>query len=98
MNAFTAHELVIDFADAFGGDPAGVTVTVELAEPRLVFPVNGQTIYPTTRIEHTDTDGIARFNLLPSAAVGDYRIAFGGFERVVTMPDRDARLSELADA
>ena len=98
--AVATHALTVDLADVFGGDPAGVTVAVKLASPRLIHPVGNpsETVVPSTATKQTDADGVAVFDLAPSSAVGDYVVNIGAFKRTITMPASDARLSELMDA
>jgi len=94
-----ARTLTIDLATIQGLDPAAVNVEIEMMEPRLLA-VGGETLFPTQLAGATNAAGVATFRLLPSslAGIGPYRIQVGGFSRVITMPDADARLSELPEA
>lgn len=91
--------LTVDLVNIAGLDIADVNVTVELAVSALVFPIgvapDTETLFPNHLTAKTDAQGIATFPLLPSSIVGNYRVIVGGFQREVTMPDMDVRLSQL---
>ena len=91
------YTLTVDLATLTGADVPGINISVELADPRLIYPLGipTETLYPTAVNATTDIDGVAQFSLLPSSEVGDYRIQVGGYERIITMPGRDIRFSEI---
>ena len=91
--------LTVDLVDIAGLDIAGIHVTVELAEPRLVYPVGQapgtETLFPDLLTRTSDVQGLAAFELLPSSVAGAYKVTIGGYCREILMPDRDVRLSQL---
>ena len=93
------YKLTIDLAGIDGQPVQGVTVSVELAENALVYPLGTptETLLPTVEQSVTNAQGIAKFNLLPSSEVGNYIVTVGGLPREIEMPARDVRLSALGD-
>lgn len=91
------YQLTVDLAGFTGEDLPNVQVSVEMATPRLVYPLGAptETLLPTKEHRVTDADGVALFDLLPSSQVGDYVVRVGSYDRTITMPARDVRLSEL---
>ena len=91
------HTLTVDLIDIAALDPRDVAVSVELENPRLVYPVGDPpgTVYPTKLEGRTDSRGVAEFDLLPSSAVGRYRVTVGAHVRVISMPENDIRLSAI---
>ena len=96
------YTLTVDLVGIAGVDTPGIDVTVSMAEPGLVFPVgqspNTETLFPGTLSGTTDASGIATFRLLPSSVVGNYLVSIGNFQRGITMPAADSRLSALGEA
>ena len=95
-----AHTLTVDLATVTGAGGQGVLVSVELTDPRLIYPIGepSKTLYPAPVERLTDENGIATFELLPSDMVGAYRVKFETFSREFLMPAADTRLSEIAEA
>lgn len=99
--ALTTYRLTVDLVGIAGRDVSGIAVAVELDRNALVFPVGGapvETLYPNHLASKTDASGIAEFDLLPSSVAGLYKVTVGGFTRTISMPEADARLSNLGDA
>ena len=94
------YTLTVDLATITGADVPNINVTVSMVEPQLLYPLGTptETLYPSTIEVGTDMDGVATFDLLPSKQAGNYTVVIGAFSRVVTMPEKDVRLSELGDA
>ncbi len=99
-NMIPSFILVIDLASISGDDPAGVTVQIEMQDPRLVYPTGDppQTIFPTQLSAVTNSQGMATVKLVPSSVVGRYKVSVGSFTRVIEMPAANARLSALMAA
>ena len=94
------YTLTVDLATITGADVPNINVTVSMVEPQLLYPLGTptETLYPSTVEVGTDMDGVATFDLLPSKQAGNYAVVIGAYSRVVTMPEKDVRLSELGDA
>ena len=92
--------LTVDLVEISGADAPNIQVSVELYDPQLVYPVGVPTeaLFPTGLNKTTDAKGVAEFNLVPSSLVGNYRVKVGSYERVITMPKSNARLSALGEA
>ena len=100
MTDFEAHILTIDLRGIDSRAAANISVQIELVDEALVAlaSVPPQTLWPGPTSGMTDAKGEFHTRLLPSEIVGsDYKITVGGYERVITMPAEDARLSGLGD-
>ena len=100
MASINAHTLAISIVGINGKNVANILIQVHLTEEWLLYPINipTETLFPTVLSATTDANGIARFNLLPSSDVGNYKVRVGSYERTITMPANDVRFSELPDA
>ena len=89
----------VDLVTINGTDVPGVLLTVAMLRPEPVFPLGDPsvTLIPTEVVRTTNAQGIAQFQLLPSALLNNHQyVCTGpGFRRTFTMPDRDVRLSQL---
>ena len=92
------YTLTIDLATINGSDLSGIQVEAAMANPQLIDSVDSESLYPTQEHAVTDDNGEAQLILLPSIKVGNYKITIGTYSREITMPERDARLSEFDSA
>ena len=99
MASINAHILTISIVGINGKNVANILVQVYLTEEWLIYPINmpTETLLPTVLSATTDASGIATFNLLPSATVGNYKVIIGSYQREIEMPANDARFSELPE-
>lgn len=101
--AVATYDLIVSLADLGGQARPGVRVSVDTVGPGPgVAGSPSQTVLARPLVRYTDSGGQAVFGLLPSADAGDYRVrifAAGEVtEKLIAMPARDARLSELGAA
>ena len=108
--ALVTNVLTVDLVDIDGVNIEGINVSASLNNVRLVYPIlessvddTPETLYPRTKSTLTDSLGVATLTLMPSIdvgvqkGVGNYLIIVGNYNRIITMPDEDIRLSELGD-
>ena len=93
------YTLVVDLASITGQDTPGVAISVEMASPRLIYPVGGKVIVPEPVTQKTDAAGVARFQLLATKALGsNYRLRVGTFDREFSMPAKEVSFGEVASS
>ena len=100
MTAINTYTLTIDLIDITGSNEPNVNITVALEEPQLVYPVGSpeSTLSPSPQTIKTDQNGVATIDLIESAVAGNYSITVGNYNRIISMPAADVRLSELGNA
>ena len=108
--ALVTRILTVDLVDINALFIEGISVSVSLTDQRLVYPITDvlndtdtDTLYPRDLTSLTNAHGVATFNIMPSIdfanqlGVGNYTVTVGRYQRVVTMPNEDIKLSRLGE-